>query len=145
MCNESSIYEAKMNRKSLTLLLAITLTASGYAQETALKGIETSDLNPSVKPCDNFFDYSNGTWRSLNPIPASMDRWSRRWQAGERNKDQLREILDGLAAEPNHPAGSPAQLTGDFYAACTNVKAIDAQGITPLKPYLAAIDAIHDK
>ena len=145
MCNESSIYEAKMNRKSLTLLLAITLTASGYAQETALKGIETSDLNPSVKPCDNFFDYSNGTWRSQNPIPASMDRWSRRWQAGERNKDQLREILDGLAAEPNHPAGSPAQLTGDFYAACTNVKAIDAQGITPLKPYLAAIDAIHDK
>ena len=134
-----------MNRKPLLLLLAITISASGYAQETALKGIETGDLNQSVKPCDNFFDYSNGTWRSQNPIPASMDRWSRRWQAGERNKDQLREILDGLAAEPNHPAGSPAQLTGDFYAACTNVKAIDAKGVTPLKPYLAAIDAIHDQ
>jgi endothelin-converting enzyme/putative endopeptidase len=35
-------------------------------------------------------------------------------------------------------------LTGDFYAACTNVKAVDAAAIEPLKPYLAAIDAIHD-
>ncbi len=134
-----------MNRKSWILLLTMTVSMSGHAQQPALKGIEPGDLNTSVKPCDNFFDYANGTWRKENPIPASMDRWSRRWQAGERNKDQLREILDQISADPGHPAGSPAQLTGDFYAACTNVKAIDAKGVTPLKPYLAEIDAIHDQ
>ena len=58
-----------------------------------------------------------------------MDRWSRRWKAGEDNKDQLRKILDEVSADANHPKGSAAQLTGDFYAACTNVKAIDAAGI----------------
>jgi putative endopeptidase len=133
-----------MHRKPLILLLSSIVTISAAAQQATLKGIETGDLNKSVAPCDNFFDYSNGAWRSQNPIPASMDRWSRRWQAGERNKDQLKEILDGLSADSNRPAGSPAQLTGDFYAACTNTKAIDARGITPLKPYLDAIDAIHD-
>ncbi|HEY9126124.1 MAG TPA: M13 family metallopeptidase, partial [Acidobacteriaceae bacterium] len=143
-----------MHQKSLffalsTLLAISPLTISACAQQangqqSSLKGVELSDINKSVAPCDNFFDYSNGAWRSQNPIPASMDRWSRRWQAGERNKDQLKEILDDLSAKKDSPAGSPAQLTGDFYAACTNTAAIDARGITPLKPYLDAISAIHD-
>jgi putative endopeptidase len=149
--NQKRNHEAAMNRKNLRLLLAITTGmigitgASANAQQAPLTGIYTSDLNKSVKPCDNFFDFSNGAWRSQNPIPASMDRWSRRWQAGEQNKDQLRKILDELSDTPGHPAGSPAQLTGDFYAACTNVKAVDEAGAAPLKPYMAEIDAIHDQ
>jgi len=134
-----------MHRNHLTPLLLLFITAVSQAQQPALKGIETSDLNRSVEPCDNFYDFSNGTWRSQNPIPASMDRWSRRWRAGEENKDQLRKILTELAATPGRLAGTPAQQTGDFYAACTDVKAVDAAGITPLKPYLAQIDAIHDQ
>jgi endothelin-converting enzyme/putative endopeptidase len=135
-----------MNSRFFTvLLLAATVGMGAYAQQAALKSIETSDLNTAVKPCDNFFDFANGTWRAQNPIPSSMDRWSRRWQAGERNKEQLRKILDELSATPGQAKGSPAQLVGDFYAACTNVKAINATGIAPLKPYLAAVDAIHDR
>jgi putative endopeptidase len=109
-----------------------------------MKGIEVGDMDRSVKPCDDFFDYSNGAWRAQNPIPASMDRWSRRWKAGEDNKDQLRKILEEVSTAPEQPRGTPAQLTGDFYTACTNVKAIDAAGVTPLKSYLAEIEAIHD-
>jgi endothelin-converting enzyme/putative endopeptidase len=135
---------SQMKRCVLTTILAIAIALSAQAQQPALKGIETADLNRSVEPCDNFFDFANGAWRAQNPIPASMDRWSRRWQSGEVNKDQLRKILDDISATPGQPKGSTAQLTGDFYAACINQKAIDAAGITPLKPYLAQIDAIHD-
>jgi endothelin-converting enzyme/putative endopeptidase len=129
-----------MNRIALALLAI--LCAASSAQTSSLKSIELGDLDHKAAPCADFFEFSNGTWRSQNPIPASMDRWSRRWKAGEDNKDQLRKILDELSANPDQPKNSPAQLTGDFYAACTNAKAIDAAGITPLKPYLAAIDAI---
>ena len=130
--------------RNLAVLLSMAAGIGVYAQQAALKGIETGDMDRTVKPCEDFYNFSNGTWRTANPIPASMDRWSRRWQAGEQNKDQLRKILDELSANPAQPKGSPAQLTGDFYAACTNVKAIDAAGAAALKPYLAAIDAIHD-
>ena len=121
----------------------MALTVSGYAQRAGLTGIETADLDRKAQPCDDFYEFSNGAWRAQNPIPASMDRWSRRWQAGEANKDQLRVILDDLSAK-QWQAGTPAQLTGDFYAACTNIKAIDAQGMKPIEPMLAEIDAIHD-
>ena len=134
-----------MNRTGFSFVLAVTIAITGNAQQAPLAGIETGDLNKSIKPCDNFFDFSNGAWRAQNPIPASMDRWSRRWQAGERNKDQLRVILDELASAPDRPSGTPAQLTGDFYAACINIKAVDAAGVAPLKPYLAGIDSIHDQ
>ena len=134
-----------MHRNCLAFFLILLVAAGGRAQQTVLKGIETGDLNRSVAPCDNFYDYSNGTWRSQNPIPASMDRWSRRWRAGEENKDQLRKILTELEAQPGRVAGTPAQQTGDFYAACVDVKAVDAAGIAPLKPYLAQIDAVHDQ
>jgi putative endopeptidase len=130
--------------KNLAVLLSMMIGTAACAQQATLKGIETSDLDRTAKPCEDFYSFANGTWRSANPIPSSMDRWSRRWQAGEQNKDQLRKILDEISAGAAQPKGSPAQLTGDFYAACTNVKAIDAAGVAPLKPYFAAIDAIHD-
>jgi putative endopeptidase len=133
-----------MNPGKVAVLLMMTAWIGAYAQQAALKGIETSDLNRTVQPCDNFYDFANGSWRAQNPIPSSMDRWSRRWQAGEQNKDQLRKILEELSSGPAQPKGTPAQLTGDFYAACTNVKAVDEVGAAPLKPYLAQIDAIKD-
>jgi putative endopeptidase len=135
-----------MLERTGTLLLAFSLASiafTGSAQSPGLKGVQLSDMETSAAPCDDFYDYANGGWRAKNPIPASMDRWSRRWQAGEVNKDQLRIILDDISSRPQVP-GSPNQLSADFYAACTDTKAIDAAGITPLAPYLAQIDAVHD-
>jgi putative endopeptidase len=133
-----------MTRSGSAFLLVMVLGTTSYTQQAALKGVETSDLDRKVQPCENFYDFANGNWRAQNPIPASMDRWSRRWQAGELNKDQLRKILDEVSATPEQPKGSTGQLTGDFYAACINQKAVDAAGIAPLKKYLDEIDAIHD-
>ena len=125
-----------------TALVALTLSSS--AQQASLHGIEPGDIDRSAQPCDDFYQFSNGTWRATHPIPASMGKWSRRWEAGERNKDRLRLILDEVSAKPGQPAGSSAQLTGDFYAACTDTSAIDATGLRPLQPLLEQINSIHD-
>jgi putative endopeptidase len=117
-------------------------TPSGGGQAT--HGIQTDDLDRSVKPCDDFFQFANGSWRAKNPIPASMDRWSRRWQAGEVNKERLTTILSEVSARTDWPAKSVEQQVGDFYASCMDEKAIDAAGAKPLAPTFAAIDAIKD-
>jgi putative endopeptidase len=126
-----------------TVFATVGMGQSANLNGTSLKGIETGDLDRKADPCTDFYEFSNGAWRAQNPIPNSMDRWSRRWKAGEENKDQLRIILDDVSS---HPAakGTPAELTGDFYAACTNVKAIDAAGIKPLQPMLERISSIRN-
>ena len=120
------------------LLLAVALPL------TAQQGVFTADIDHNADPCNDFFEYSNGAWRAANPIPASMDRWSRRWKAGEENKDQLKVILDADLALPPQPKGSSAQLIGDFYGACMNTAAIDKAGLKPIEPLLKSIDGVQD-
>lgn len=131
-----------MKLRYVAIMLATTVAVA--SAQTAQRSIEVGDLKTAVSPCDNFYEFANGTWRAQNPIPASMDRWSRRWKAGEENKDRLKLVLDDLSAQVNAAKGSPAQVAGDFYAACKNVAAIDAEGIKPLEPWLSAIDGIQN-
>ncbi len=123
---------------------AVMSATTVVAQSKHLSGVEKGDLDLKADPCTDFYEYSNGTWRAQNPIPNSMQRWSRRWKAGETNKDQLRIILDDISSQ-KAVEGTTAQLTGDFYAACTNQKAIDTAGIKPLMPVLEQIASIKNR
>lgn len=126
-------------RLALTLL---AVSAIFLTQSPAQHGIQVTDLNRNVAACDDFFEFANGGWRAAHPIPASMSRWSRRWEAGETTKDKLREILEQLAAEKNQPKGSVEQLTGDFYSSCMDEAQADRLGGKPIEPLLASIDKI---
>lgn len=127
------------------LIVALVLSSSVLAQNSAERGIEVSDLNRNVSACDDFYEFANGGWRASNPIPASMPRWSRRWAAGESTKDKLREILEGISAAKNNPKGSVEQLTGDFYSACMNEAQANRLGAKPVAPLLAEIDRIKTR
>jgi endothelin-converting enzyme/putative endopeptidase len=128
--------------------LAITLTifllgAPVRAQEKTLHGIDIHDLDRKAKPCDDFYEFANGTWRAKNPIPASQVIWSRRWAAGETTKEVLHGILEDAAAKaPQAPPKSTDRLIGDYYAACMDQKAIDALGIKALGREMAWIHSV---
>ena len=133
---------------SLTLLACsisfVSLGSRGFAQSSSLHGIDLTDLDRKAAPCDDFYEFANGTWRANNPIPASMTRWSRRWQAGETAKEKLHDILEAAAADKSAPKGSTTQLIGDYYGACMDESRANARGMDPIKPWFARIDAAHD-
>jgi putative endopeptidase len=126
-------------------LFLIAVFCSAFAFGQAQVGIEIADLDRTADPCKDFYQFSNGAWRAANPIPATMDRWSRRWAAGEANKDQLRVILEEASAKKDQPKGSVDQLIGDYYAACMDESKVNQAGATPIKPLLADINAIKDQ
>src|SRR5215470_16663253 len=131
----------------LFAFLSLLNGCAGSAQEAPskairppLRGIQLGDLDRKQDPCGDFYEYANGAWRAANPIPPSMERWSRRWQSGEINKERLSGILEELS-KGHWPAGSIEQQVGDHYASCMDQPAIDAAGIKPLAPLLAEVDA----
>ena len=126
--------------KLLLLLLASCSTL--FAQPAAQRGVQPGDIDRTADPCTDFFQFANGKWRAENPIPPSMVRWSRRWQAGEAAKEQLKEILDDVSKRIDWPHGSVEQLIGDYYGSCMDEARINKLGIAPAKPMLAEIDVM---
>ena len=92
-----------VSRIPLALSLCV-VSAAALAQN----GIHLADMNPDVAACTDFYDYANGNWRAQHAIPDYMDRWSRRWESGEINKEHVRDILTEVSARQDWP---PAALS----------------------------------
>ena len=125
-------------RPKVLFLACAAFSVSAYAQH----GIDAGDINRNGAACNDFFDYANGAWRTAHPIPAYMDRWSRRWESGEINKEHVRDILTDVSKKTDWSKGSAEQLSGDFYAACMDDTRIDALGAKPVQPLLDEVRAL---
>jgi predicted metalloendopeptidase len=128
--------------RSAAALTALALAASlAVADDTP--GINPADMDPSAKPCENFYAYADGGWLAKNPIPADFPEWGAFSELQQRNVESLRKILEQLAREASTAApGSDERKLGDFYGACMDEKAIEAQGLSPLQPELDRIGRI---
>ncbi len=124
------------------VVVTLLATASLFAQDAPQRGVFVEDIDKKIDACTNFYDYANGAWRAANPIPASMQRWSRRWQAGERNKEQLKTLVDEISKGSGYAKGSVDQQIADFYGSCMDTARVNALGMKPIEPLLASIDRI---
>jgi len=97
----------------------------------------------SVNPGDDFFTYANGAWLKAHPIPASESSWGIGNAVQEEIYARLRTISED-SAKAAAAAGSDQQKIGDFWATAMDEAKGDQLGVTPLKPLLDRIDAIHD-
>ena len=105
-------------------------------------GIELANMDTTVDPCTDFYQYANGGWIKNNPIPAAESRWGSFNELAERNNKVLRQLLTEATSNTTAAKGTPAQLIGDFYAAGMDSVAVNEMGYTPIKPELEQIAAI---
>ncbi|MEW5796608.1 MAG: M13 family metallopeptidase [Candidatus Zixiibacteriota bacterium] len=113
---------------------------------TNVRGIDPKNLDTTCAPCNDFYQYANGTWLKNNPVPKEYGSWGVFHEIHERNNVVLKEILDEVAAMDAAP-GTPAQKIGDFYTSGMDTAAINRTGIAPLKAdfeRIAAISSVTD-
>jgi len=108
------------------------------------KFIDPANMDTTVHPGDDFFEYANGAWLKNNPIPSTETRWGSFNLLLENNYKALHSLLDSAAGVKNAAAGSLVQKVGDFYRTGMDSAAIDKAGITPLNDILARINNIKD-
>jgi len=102
-------------------------------------------MNPSAGACKDFNEYANGGWLKANPIPADQSYWGSFSILEETNRASLRKVAEKAAAGKDSAPGATdtdERKVGDFWAACMDESAIEAAGLTPLKPELERIDKI---
>ncbi|MFZ4602318.1 MAG: M13 family metallopeptidase, partial [Caulobacterales bacterium] len=103
-------------------------------------GVDMSGLDASVKPGDDFFRYAGGAWLKTATMPSDRTRWGSFDILRAQSETDVRAIVDDLAKSASNP-GSIEQKIGDFYNAYLDTAAIDAKGLAPAQPTLAAIAA----
>ncbi len=122
-------------QRYLALIAALGVSLSG---QTTPSGIDTSAMDASVSPCQNFYQYACGSWRKNNPIPPDRARWSRFEELAEKNLAIERDILEKAASQSANRT-EIEQKIGDFYSSCMNESGIDAKGVHPIQPVLDRI------
>jgi putative endopeptidase len=103
------------------------------------KAIDPSDFDKAAKPCEDFYQFANGSWLSAHPIPADRSRYGSFDALSDRNRDVVKAILEETSVKSDWPAGSPQQKVSDFYATGMDAAAREKAGASPLLPSFATI------
>ncbi len=127
-------------------LLLVTVASFSQSASSARPGTGFSldNIDKSVDPCVDFYQYACGNWIKNAEIPADRPAWQSFSQLQEGNLAIERQILEKAAAG-GASRNAVDQKIGDLYGSCMDAKAVDAKGIAPIKPELERIAAAKDK
>ena len=128
----------------LLLALPVTYFAAQYGAAPKVHGIAAANIDRSVKPGDDFFHYANGEWIKRTEIPPDRAGVGVFTALSDLTDKRTADLIEE-AAKAKAPAGSTARQIADLYNSFMDEAAIEAKGLEPLRPHLAAIAAIHDK
>ena len=107
------------------------------------KGIVLADMDTTVRPQDDFYNYVNGSWVKTAKIPADKPTWGSFHILREQTDENCLLILDNLLKE-SFAQGSEGQKIKDLYESFIDWKKRDAEGLKPIENYLTKIEAIKN-
>lgn len=111
----------------------------GMAQGELKSGIDPTNLDQSVRPGDDFYQYACGGWMQKNPLPAAYSRYGSFEVLIEQNNVRINNILNELL-NGSYATGTVEQKLGDFYRLAMDSTRRNREGVAPMKPLLKAMD-----
>ena len=111
------------------------------AMSLAQSGIVPAWMDAQVDPCQDFYAHACGGFLESAVIPPDRSSFSAIAVVEQETENFLRDVLERAAASGSDPL---VQKLGDYYAACMDEAAIEAQGLKPLAAPLAQIAKVRD-
>ncbi|HEY0282288.1 MAG TPA: M13 family metallopeptidase [Rhizomicrobium sp.] len=108
-------------------------------------GVDLSGMDKSVKPGDDFFQYVNGEWFKTAEIPADRSGTGSFEKLQILSEKRMREIVDGLEAQPYDQLSPDERKLRDLYDAFLDQKQIEERGLEPVKADLDTIAGLRTK
>lgn len=119
------------------LFASVSLTAGAQAQLKS--GIDLKNLDNSVRPADDFYQYACGGWMKNNPLPAAYSRFGSFDQLGLDNNKRVNTILSDLLKK-EYPQGSTERKLSDFYKMAMDSVRRNKEGVKPVMPLINEIE-----
>lgn len=126
-----------MEHKLLNFIgIVAVLSAVGFATYTSRgknmdAGIKIENMDLSVKPGDDFYDYATRGWAVSHPIPDDYTRYGSFDALVNTNLERVREIAE-----------TDSGKIGMLYDIATNAEKLNADKTAPVAPYLSEIDEL---
>ncbi|HLJ86992.1 MAG TPA: M13 family metallopeptidase [Candidatus Angelobacter sp.] len=109
-----------------------------------LEHFDASQVDRTLDPCNDFFQYSCSKWLKANPIPDELGGYGTFGALGLWNLAAVRETLE-KAANASATRSPIEQKVGDYFSSCMNEDAVDKAGLTAIKPMLDRIAGLKSK
>ena len=121
-----------------------SMSMMAMAQEPLKSGIDLTDLNPTVQPGEDFFEYACGGWMKKNPLPAAYSRFGSFDRLAEDNNKRINGILKELL-ENTYQEGTVEQQLSDLYKLAMDSARREKDGIAPVMPIIQKMEAAKTK
>jgi putative endopeptidase len=129
----------------LFLLFLPVIVFAGSGSKDPGRGFDPKNIDSSMSPAKDFYQFSVGNWLKNNPIPDEWPSWGTFEALYESNSKIVKEILESSATNKNAPKGSIIQKVGDYYYSGMDTVKIEEAGYSPIKPFLKNISEIKSK
>ena len=131
-------------RKILFTLAAVTLMTTACTKQQQTTGIDLNNLDSTVVPQNDFYQFACGGWMANNPLTPEYSRFGSFDKLGLNNLEQVNGLIQEIASE-HHLQGSIAQKIGDIYNLAMDTARRDREGIEPVQKTLDEIDGIESR
>jgi putative endopeptidase len=112
--------------------------------EGLVSGIDLSIISKTLRPGDDFYRYANAEWLDTTKIPADRADYGIFAILDDQTQEQVRALIDEVAALENPTVGSAEQKVGDFYRSYVDLETRNAYGIAPIRPLLDKVRGVID-
>ncbi len=129
--------------KKLFAIMALATTVV-TASAQLRSGINMNDLDQSVRPADDFFEYACGGWMKANPLPAAYSRFGSFDRLAEDNNKRINGILKELQ-ENTYEEGTVEQKLSDLYKLAMDSARREQDGLSPVMPLIKRLEAAKTK
>jgi len=106
-------------------------------------GFNPTDLDDTIRPQDDFFNYVNGLWLAATDIPAEWSSYGAMQILYEQTEQQIRTLIEEAAGRTDGPNRSDGRKIGELYASFMAESRAEAIGIGPLEPELRRISELR--
>lgn len=136
--------------KKITMVAALAVAAlaadaqAPAAAQGAVHGVNKADMDMSVRPGDDFYQYAGGGWLKANPMKPEYSSYGVFNDLAETNRKQIRELFENLLKE-KHAFGSVGQKVADLYNMAMDSVRLNKEGAAPLQKDLDKVKAFSKK